>query len=69
MMTEDELTALLPVGWVGHYTRKRGTTWFWCTVVGHDEGKVVVRTKSGYYHAHDPSKFEFAKNLPEGNTS
>ncbi|WP_394131866.1 hypothetical protein [Marinobacter nauticus] len=54
-----------PVDWEGYYTRKGGTRWFWCVVVAHDQGKAVIRTKSGHYHAHSPDKFEFSKE-PEG---
>lgn len=56
---------LPPVDWEGYYTRKGGTRWFWCVVVAHDQGKAVIRTKSGLYHAHSPDEFEFSKE-PEG---
>lgn len=56
---------LPPVDWEGYYTRKGGTRWFWCVVVAHDQGRAVIRTKSGHYHAHSPDEFEFSKE-PEG---
>lgn len=34
-------------------------------VPAHDQGKAVIRTKSGHYHAHSPDEFEFSKE-PEG---
>jgi len=61
----NQPSGLPPVDWEGYYTRKGGTRWFWCVVVAHDQGKAVIRTKSGHYHAHSPDEFEFSKE-PEG---
>lgn len=65
---------LPPVNWEGYYTKKGVTEnwfegkprWYWCVVVAHDQGKAVVRTRKGHYHAHSPDEFEFSKE-PEGH--
>lgn len=71
---ESEVNPRLPpVNWEGYYTKKGVTEnwfegkprWYWCVVVAHDQGKAVVRTRKGHYHAHSPDEFEFNKE-PEG---
>ena len=57
---------LLPVGWEGYYTRMGGTHWFWCRIVGYDEGCVILKTKSESLHRHKPCNLEFTTEKPKG---
>lgn len=55
---------LPPVNWEGWYTKKpvnESSKWFWCTVVAHDQGKAVIRTKTDHYHARGTDGFEFSE--------
>ena len=64
--SDDEGDSSTPVGWEGYYTRMGGTHWFWCRIVGYDEGCVILKTKSENLHRHKPCNLEFATEIPKG---
>lgn len=64
----DHVNPPLSVGWQGWYTRKGGTVWYFCTVIGIDGGDPVIKTTKGHYHRRPTDQYNFSRHRPSERT-